>query len=86
MIREAEFTSVEGVGIFVGTWNVNGKRPDFLDPVSARATRRATWLGLVRLYHLLLTLNPVCCKLAVFLVAMWAPVIGVSTYQAVSQT
>lgn len=32
--REAEFTSVQDVGIFVGTWNVNGKKPDFLDPVS----------------------------------------------------
>lgn len=37
--REAEFTSANDVGIFVGTWNVNGKKPDLLDPVSAsRAT------------------------------------------------
>eukprot|EP00752_Nemacystus_decipiens_P002667 g2495.t1 len=31
--REAEFTSVKGVRIFVGTWNVNGKKPDIFDPL-----------------------------------------------------
>eukprot|EP00903_Cladosiphon_okamuranus_P016392 g15117.t1 len=31
--REAEFTSVKGVGIFVGTWNVNAKKPNLVDPL-----------------------------------------------------
>ncbi|CAM9247166.1 unnamed protein product, partial [Scytosiphon promiscuus] len=33
MPREAEFTTAHGLGIFVGTWNVNGKKPDVHDPL-----------------------------------------------------
>lgn len=33
--RRAEFTTVKGVGVFCGTWNVNAKRPDCPDPVSS---------------------------------------------------
>ncbi|CAM9717188.1 unnamed protein product [Ectocarpus sp. 4 AP-2014] len=29
--RETEYTSVEGVGVFIGTWNVNAKKPNFDD-------------------------------------------------------
>ncbi|CAM9352969.1 unnamed protein product [Ectocarpus fasciculatus] len=31
--RETEYTTVEGVGVFIGTWNVNAKKPDFDDPL-----------------------------------------------------
>ncbi|CBJ29438.1 conserved unknown protein [Ectocarpus siliculosus] len=31
--RETEYTTVEGVGVFIGTWNVNAKKPNFDDPL-----------------------------------------------------
>lgn len=32
--RETEYTTVKGVRVFIGTWNVNAKKPNFDDLVS----------------------------------------------------